>query len=323
MDAHLRPAGPDDVAVMAELTRRAEAHDRVPRVITDDDLARVFDASHVTLHDDTRVAIVDGDIVGYGLVWNPPASDRLERAELSGEVAPPYRGKGIGRALLTWSVDRARERFASRAHDLPRFIRVSSYDWLDDRRRLYERLGFDPVRWHEELLRSLDAIPPIDLPSDIVLEPWPGPDDGRDDELRQVRNEAFADHWNSLVVDAELWHDFVRGYGGRPDLSVVAIDRATGDVVGVCVNHAYPEDEAATGRRDAWIANVGTLRQARGRGVASAMIAWSLRAFVDAGFTHAVLDVDTESPTGAGRLYRNLGFEPHLRSITYEIEVPA
>jgi len=51
------------------------------------------------------------------------------------------------------------------------------------------------------------------------------------------------------------------------------------------------------------------------------MIAWSLRAFADAGFSHAVLEVDADNPTGAARLYRNLGFEPHLRSITYEIEV--
>ena len=51
------------------------------------------------------------------------------------------------------------------------------------------------------------------------------------------------------------------------------------------------------------------------------MVAWSLAAFAAAGRSHALLDVDTDSPTGAARLYRTLGFEPLHRSVTYEIEV--
>jgi mycothiol synthase len=323
MGVDLRAARPADLPAVADLIRRAEAHDRVPRVVTDEDLARDLDASHLTFDDDTRVAVDDDAIVGWAFVWNPPATERLERAEVYGEVAPGHRGNGIGRSLLGWSLERARERFASRAHALPRFIRASSYDWLEDRQRLYRRLGFEAVRWHEELLRPLVDVPPVDVPSGIRLVAWPDEGDVREEELRRVRNEAFSDHWNSLVADPELWHDFVRGYGGRPDLSVAATDETTGEVVGVCVNQAYPEDEEVTGRRDAWIANVATLRPARGRGVATAMIAWSLHAFVEAGFSHAILDVDTENPSGAARLYRNLGFEPLHRSITYEIEVPA
>jgi ribosomal protein S18 acetylase RimI-like enzyme len=53
------------------------------------------------------------------------------------------------------------------------------------------------------------------------------------------------------------------------------------------------------------------------------MIARSLEGFARAGFSHAALDVDADNPTGAARLYRKLGFEPHLRSITYQIEVAA
>ncbi len=156
------------------------------------------------------------------------------------------------------------------------------------------------------------------LRSIVTLLPWP---DDRDEELRAVRNAAFGDHWGSTVVEPDAWRDFVRGHGSRPDLSVVAVDDATGEVLGLSANQCYPEDEAVTGRRDAWIANICTVRAARGRGVASAMLAWSLAAFAEAGFSHAALEVDTDNPTNAARLYRNLGFEPHLRSITFEIEL--
>jgi mycothiol synthase len=317
-DFELRPARADDVASVAELIRRAEAHDRVPRVLAEEELAQDLGAPHIELGADTRVAVRGDELVGWAYVWNPPARHRLDRAELYGEVAPDHRGRGIGRALLGWSVERARDRLAGRTHELPRFIRIYAYDWLDDRRRLFRRFGFEVVRWHDELLRPLHDLPQVAVPDGVTLLPWP---DDRDDELRTVRNAAFADHWGSTVIEPEQWQEFIRGHGARRDLSVVAVDERTGEVIGLCVNQAYPEDEAVTGRRDAWIANIATLQPARGRGVASAMIAWSLRAFADDGFTHALLDVDTDNPTGAPQLYRKLGFEPHNRAVVYEIEV--
>jgi len=59
----------------------------------------------------------------------------------------------------------------------------------------------------------------------------------------------------------------------------------------------------------------------RGRGVASALVVRSLQAFEAAGLSHAALGVDGDNPTGAAHLYRSLGFEPHRRSVTYEIAV--
>jgi mycothiol synthase len=311
----LRPAVPEDIAAVAELVRGAEALDGVPRVLADDELVQDLRAPHLSLDADTRVAVVDGAVVGWSYVWHPPGQERLDRAELYGEVAPAHRGTGIGRALLGWSIDRALERLAGGTDGPPGVVRVHAYEWLHDRERLYRRFGFKPIRWHEELLRPLDRLPSASAPDGVAVLPWP---DDREEELRVLRNDAFADNWGP-AVGPEQWHDFVTGHGARPDLSVVAVDDRSGELIGLSVNQAYPEDEAVTGRRDAWIANLGTRRSDRGRGVASAMIAASLRLFAQAGFTHAMLEVDTANPTGAARLYRSLGFETHLRSITYEL----
>jgi mycothiol synthase len=319
MDAiEMRPASRGDVEPIADLIRQAEAYDGVPRALASEELAEDLAAAHVDLEADTRVVLQGGELVGWAWVWNPPAEHRLDRAELIGEVAPRHRRRGVGRALLGWSLARARERLCGRSHALPRFVRVNAYDWLEGRSRLYQRFGFEAVRWHDELIRPLDDLPELAVPPGVTLRAWP---DDRDEEIRAVRNAAFGDHWGSTVIEPAQWREFAYGHGARPDLSVVAVDDDTGALIGMCANQAYPEDEAVTGRRDAWVANVGTVRSARGRGVASAMLAWSLAAFAEAGFSHAVLEVDTENPTGAGRLYRNLGFEPLHRSITYEIEV--
>ncbi len=317
-DVEYRPARPEEVPVIGALVRRADVFDRFPRVLSDEELESDLASPHHALQDDTRVAVRDGEIIGWANLWNPPAHERLDRSQVGGVVAPEHRGQGIGRRLLGWSIDRSTERQRSRDHDLPRFIRVNAYDWLADRDHLYRRLGFEAVRWNDELLRPLVGLPPVDLPVGVVLVPWP---DDRDEEIRTVRNAAFADHWGSILLDAETWQEYAWGHGSRPDLSVIAVDERSGEVLGLCLNQSYPVDEAVTGRQDAWVGNIATAGAARGRGVASAMLAWSLNAFAAAGFSHAVLAVDTDNPTGAPRLYRRLGFEPLHREVTYEIEV--
>ncbi|HYF45222.1 MAG TPA: GNAT family N-acetyltransferase, partial [Acidimicrobiales bacterium] len=314
----LRPATMADLSAIGDLIRRAEAHDGVPRVQSDEELDDDLGAPYVDLALDTRVAEVGGHLVGWARVWHPEATAVLDRADLVGEVAPEHRGRGLGRVLLGWSVERARQRLDAATHDLPRHLRVEAYDWLQDRHRLYRRFGFRPVRWNEVLVRPLDDLPSPPPPEGVRIEPWPD----HDTEALEVRNAAFADHRGSMAIPTEVWAEAVHGHGGRPDLSFVAVD-PSGRIVGICLNQVYPEDTAVTGRAEGVIAALGTLREARGRGVASALIAASLRAFADAGLSHAALDVDSENPTGAFQLYRGLGFEPDHRSISFDLPLDA
>ena len=314
----LRPAALADLPDMCALTNRAEAAAGVPRVQTVEELQEELDVPYIDLGLDTRVALHDDELVGLAWIWNPPSDDAEERAHLVGEVDPARRGLGIGRALLEWSVDRAEERLRGRSNDLPKYVRVDAYEWLEANHRLYARFGFAPVRWFADLLRPLAPRPVVPVPDGIAIEPWPN---DRAEEIRLVRNQAFADHWGSTPVDADRWDRSVHGHGSRLDLSAIAVDTATGEVVALCLNAAYPEDDEVTGRREAWIGILGTARAWRHRGVASALIAWSVAAFDDAGFSHAALGVDTDNPTGAARLYRDLGFEPMRRSVTHQIQL--
>ena len=316
----LRPVTRDQAEEICALINRCEEHDGVPRVLSVEELLEDFDSPFVDVAVDTRAAYRDDALAGWGWVWNPPSEVAQEKAYLFGEVDPAHRGTGVGRTLLAWCLTRAEERLRSRDHDLPRYIRVDAFDELEDRHRLYARFGFSPVRWFEELARPLTELPPVEVPAGVVLVPWPN---DRDEELLVVCNAAFADHWGSTPMDAETWHQQLHGHGARLNVSVVALDDASGEVVAVCLNHAYPEDDERTGRREAWIHNLGTLREWRKRGVASALITWSLHAFAENGFTHAMLGVDADNPTGAARLYRDLGFELERRSTTREVELAA
>jgi mycothiol synthase len=308
----------DQVEDLCALSNRAVSHEGVPRVIMVDEFEETIEAPYLDLDLDARAAYRDGQLVGWTWVWNPPSEHLLERAYLFGDVDPAARGQGVGHALLGWGVARAEERLRSRDHDLPRYVRVEAYDWMEANHHLYGHFGFTPARWFEELVRPLVDLPTIEPVDGVAFVPWPAE---QDEVLLAVRNAAFADHWGSAPVDPAWWQATVRGHGARPDLSVIAVEEATGQPVALCLNHAYPEDDERTGRQEAWIENLGTVRPWRARGLASGLLAWSMHAFADTGFSHAMIAVDSDNPTGAARLYRSLGFERERRSITHQLEI--
>lgn len=314
----LRPVTTDDMEPLWALTSRSYRHDGVPQTFTLDDLHDELDDTQTVLATDTRLALLDGEPAGYAYTLHLPSATAFERCYVFGVVDPAWRGRGVGRALLGWGVERATEQLRSTGRDLPRYLRVDAYDFQEANHRLFGRFGFRPVRIFEELLRPLTDLPERRTVPGVRIEPWP-PD--RDDELRAVKNASFADHWGSTPTSAEAWHQMLHGYGAWPERSVVALDERDGSIVAFCLNHRYPADDEALGRADGWIDNIGTLPAWRGRGLASALLVESLHLFAGGGCTHASIAVDADSLTGAARLYRSLGFEPRQRSITHELVV--
>jgi ribosomal protein S18 acetylase RimI-like enzyme len=92
-----------------------------------------------------------------------------------------------------------------------------------------------------------------------------------------------------------------------------------GDTVVGQVRTRVNEGEAERrGRRRAWTEDISTRREWRGQGVASALIAASLRQLASLGFDEAALGVDLDNPTGALSVYERLGFQVALRVTEYE-----
>ena len=88
--------------------------------------------------------------------------------------------------------------------------------------------------------------------------------------------------------------------------------------MGLSLNAHFKEHEEVINRREGWIEILGVKPAFRGRGVATALVQTSINAFIASGFTHAALNVDSESQTGALGLYESLGFEPFKGTITHE-----
>lgn len=305
-----------DVPALVGIAQRAEEADGFPFRSSESELGFRLFPSEGDAARDTRVFEVDGTPVAFGVVEFSAEDGDHRRAVLYGEVDPPHRGRGIGRELLAWQLDRATERIGGADQPRPAFARV--YRGADEPKadRLMARFGLAPVRWFEDLLRPLEPPLVVAPPDGVEILAW---DQDRTDELLAVCNAAFADHWGSVPLSTAQWRDLLTADEHRPDLSVMAT--ADGAIIGLSRNEFYAQDEQLSGRRDGWIAQLATLREWRGRGVASALIAASLDRFRDAGFNHAMLGVDRENLSGAAGLYRRLGFEPTYQSVCYERRV--
>lgn len=233
-----------------------------------------------------------------------------------GGVRPNRRRQGIGTQLFDWAGRRAAEIAPTLAGGLPTKLEIDAAAHQVDLQAVAGRVGYEPVRLFLEIARPVDApLPAVAAPAGLELAPWsPELDEG----ARLAHTESFADHWGSEPRTREEWEQWYTGHRGfRPDLSLLAVEPASGEVASLVLIATYPQDWA-TVPVEAWINTVGTRRAWRGKGAASWLMAESLRRIADAadGFERAILGVDAENPTGALSVYRRLGFDDDVRSVT-------
>lgn len=332
-----RPLTPDDAALIEPLVSAIGAQDGAAETYTVDDLTDELDAPWLDLDRDSRV-VVDGSgaAVAFGFVELRPGDVTLLRARCSGGVLPAARGRGIGRQLLAWQLDRARALAAARrsrpvdvvpppaddvprpTDDVPAVALVEVEEGAEASARLAARLGLTVTRWFTVMRRPLDgALPEVDLPAGLRLVPWSAE---RDDEVRLAHNEAFADHWGFQPWSGETWARWESGHRNfRPDWSFLVADGT--QVAGYALSAAYEQDWPALGYPEGWTGKLGVRRPWRGRGLARALLAASMRAFADGGMRSAGLDVDSENLSGAVALYQGLGYRPAHRRATWSTPI--
>jgi len=313
----LRAFAESDATRLAEIATASNIADGRPVVVTSTEILEELTPPNVEPSLDVVVAVDDDTIVGYGYTYMLHNPDGDERCYAFGFVDPSARGRGIGASILTTTIERAREILSSSHGRGERFVRTDCAVENTAARTLYERAGLTPVRWFSDLARPLDVPLDIATSSDVIIAPW---DDFDTEVLRDVKNSAFADHWGSTPTSTENWTQLTDGYGARRDLSFVATIADT--PVGLLLTHRFPADDDVVGGRYGWIDKLATLREFRGRGIASSLIAHALAAYREEGLTHAALGVDTDNPTGASRLYSNLGFVPLHGTVTYSLTLP-
>jgi mycothiol synthase len=308
-----RPIVPGDTPAWYELSEAVLAGDGGSEHLSADDLRALLAAPWLDPGQDT---VIGRDGAGaaraFGLVDRRPGDTTLLRAHCFGGVHPGWRGRGIGRALLAWQLDRSREMVAARRAELgpvPAWAVIGTPARPDGRpgatQRLAARFGLAPSRWFSLMRRPLAGdLPPVRVPDGLRLVPYTV---DLDEAVRLAHNDAFAEHWGFQPWSPSAWRLVESGHRDfRPGWSFVVLDQDT--VAGYAMSAARGAVGQVTGVVEGWTSKLGVRRPWRGRGLAKALLSASMAAFAADGMPSAGLDVDADNPTGAVALYHGLGY---------------
>jgi mycothiol synthase len=319
MDLTLRGLAADDIPAWCALLAAVEDVEHTGEHYNEADLAEELANPDIEIGKDV-VGAFDGDqLVGHFGVYARAGDAEHLKIHLEGAVHPRSRGRGIGTLLVDAMIARADAVHSDKRPEAPARLTLTGLSANAEQQELLADAGLMPERWNFGMRTTLvDPPAPGPLPHGLVLRTY---DESLSAAMLEAHNEAFLDHPGFTAwTDAE-WRQWVTGSRNfRPDLSVVVVaEQAPERVLGYVQSNEFDAYFQATGRREGYVAKVGTRREVRGRGLAGTMLRECLRRYADAGLDEAALDVDSANPTGALGVYERVGFEVETRWTNYAL----
>ncbi|MDX8048225.1 GNAT family N-acetyltransferase [Lentzea sp. BCCO 10_0798] len=313
MELVWRPLTTADIPAVAALYNAAEAADDTGELLSEEDFAQSF--GDTDLPGGSLAVLADGRLAAYGLVALRDNPVGTHRVRLDGMVHPEHRRAGIGLQLLPRLAALARDLHVARHPALPLAVCTMVESRSEGHVALVEKLGFRADRHFYELEVALgESLAQVPIPSGYEIVPFSA---ARDEEVRLVCNAAFAQHWGSVERSPEEWAaSFTDSVRFVPESSFLALSKDNA-VAGFVLARHYPVVEEMTGVRELWIGDIGTLEEHRGRGVASALLSWTLAQARAKGYHRAGLSVDSANSTRALGVYERAGFEVARTWIDY------
>jgi mycothiol synthase len=243
----------------------------------------------------------DGTIVGYFLIeFEPPHT----AVSVIGAVALSHHNRGIGSAIIQEVERRGRELAAGHENVI---LRMGALDGEPRVAALLTAHGFREVRVFWSMSLRFDGPPPP--PTEVAGIDVRTLVRGQELEVYRCAAEAFEDHWGDGFSSEESWlHRHVDASDSfDPELWFLAW---RGDrLVGLLLANADAEEDPELG----YVGLLGVRREARGRGIGEALLRRSFVRFYELGKLGAQLVVDSESSTGADRLYERVGMTAQPR----------
>jgi mycothiol synthase len=253
-----------------------------------------------------------GEIAAYVFVESHPPHTEVFSV---GAVALRHHGRGIGAAILA-EAERRAQRFFPAAPPAERIVMHAGTLAGEPRvAALLTAHGYVEARRFAQMSIEFDGRPsPPAAIADIEIRRFASGDEA---VVYDCLREAFSDHWGNdwPTQDAWLHRHIDANTSFDPELWHLAWDGT--DVAGVLIADRDGDGDPALGH----VSNIGVRRAYRRRGIGEALLRTSFVQFHQRGCRGVVLEVDTESITGATRLYERLGMTAVPRFSQWEKEL--
>jgi mycothiol synthase len=306
--------GSSDLPSLVAVTMGMREADQQSYVVTEADLANEF--AHTDGFDpaeDVLIAEVKGRVIGWARVWRTEDPAGLALYNHFVDLLPAWRGRSIGEAMLRYNERRLQAIARQHPADRDRRFQGTATDTETDWIAILQREGYTVFRYGFMMVRpTLNDIPDLPLPAGIEVRPVT-PQHYR--AVIDAWNEACRDMRGQIPISDADFEGFRQSPIFDPSLWQIAWHRD--QVVGTTVNWINAQENAEFHRKRGHVELISVRRQWRGRGIAKALIARSLRLLRRRGMTEAALGVDAENPSGALHLYETMGFQVVKRGGLY------
>ncbi|MBA2363782.1 MAG: GNAT family N-acetyltransferase [Chloroflexia bacterium] len=301
----VRPASPADVDAVLELITACDLLDFGEPDYTREDLLEEWGEIELST-DSWLVHGPSGQLAGYIKV------DHRDHVRLGadGYVHPDQRGRGIATHLIERTESRAREL----APLAPPGIRVTlgnATNSADEQAvALLRARGYTLARRFWRMAIEMDTPPaPPELPSGITIRTIRPGEEYR--AVYEAQQESFRDHWGFVPRSFESWMRRTESASFDPSLWFLAEER--GGIAGVALCTTFLEQ--------GWVQTLGVRKPWRRRGVALGLLRHAFGEVHRRGRRSVALGVDSESPTGATKLYEKAGMRVIRQFDIYHLEV--
>jgi mycothiol synthase len=257
------------------------------------------------LERDARVAVVNGELVGYAEACDLAGDGKVVFADV--RAGPAYLDASA--ALLDFVEEHARELAAPDGR-----IKIWTAEKAAAWRSFLEARGYDLRRYSLRMIASLDEEPPEpSWPAGISVRTLRGEQDER--PVSELQQETFADQGEGDFVPEpfEDWRHWATREPFDPELWFLALAE-DGDLVGISLCRGEWSGDAELG----WVSVLGVRKLWRRKGLGSALLLHSFRELRGQGKKRVGLGVRADNATGAVRLYERAGMQVESRHLWYE-----
>ncbi|GAA4417626.1 GNAT family N-acetyltransferase [Actinokineospora soli] len=251
----------------------------------------------------------DGTLAGMGWTFRKGTGEQADIDAVSLEPA-------VVDHLLTRAIARAAAMAAEGGHPACT-AGIGVYRADEPLRAAAASFGFTAATtFHRMRVDHADPVEPDPIPG-LTLETGPG-----DEQFRRtahhILNESFKDHFGWAVKPFDQWQSMLDQDENFdwPQLTVASLDGTPCALL--LVNNAFASTDSC-----GYVADLGVLDWARGKGIARYLLRKAFVADHKAGHTGTILHVDTNNTTPALTLYENVGMRPVLVIDAWRRVVPA
>jgi mycothiol synthase len=305
-----------DFGPIANIINASWEADLIDARISEEDLVQTW--TYPQNFDPMKDAVLverDGTVVGYSSVTWTQRPNNLRVYTHNAFLLPEWRKDELRRAMVRLNEDGLRKTAMGHRDSALRFFEAYANSKPNNWKSVLEAEGYEPSWFLLGMLRSnLKDVPDLPLPEGIEVRPV------EQEDLRKIWDSAREAFRDGREFTEENWSE--QEYNRRckaatfmPELWQIAWEGE--EVVGGVHNYIDKAENEAFNRKWGHTEQIFVRRPWRKRGIAAALIARSLETLGEHGMTEATLDVDTENPSGALRLYKGLGYRPYSEFTFY------